>query len=117
MAESTPWRELYRTSDSQELLAIVTSIAAMEFQLRCVDANGTPLQPEDSAQQPGPFVIEVPAEDHAALLDVLQEIISEQDEFDERLSSGGDWTFRRFVISVLAILGAVIVLMMSLMPR
>ena len=116
MPETTPWRELHRTSDSQELLAIVTSIAAMEFETRCVDCAGRPVALSE-LDGPGPYIVQVPADDHAELLDVLDEIIAEQDEFDADLRRR-TWTGRQVMVSCLCFVGIIIVLLMALaVPR
>jgi hypothetical protein len=86
MPEQSPWRDLHRTADQRELTSIVTTIAAMEFDVRCCDVYGKPINVHDAEGLDGPFCVQVRPEDHVALREVLAEIISEQDEFDALVS-------------------------------
>jgi hypothetical protein len=84
MSESITWRVLHQCSDLLEARAVVTALAAMDFDARIV---GSPpandeLHEADEAEFPGPYIIEVPAEDWPQLKEALPEIIAEQKEFD-----------------------------------
>lgn len=117
MAETPAWRELHRTSNPQDVLTICTSIAAMEFDVRCVDVHGRVLGSGDFDEVPPPWIIEVRTEDHPALLEVLGEIIAEQKEFDATLDQRDPWTLQRLLLSAVALAGVAIVLWMSFMAR
>lgn len=93
------WRELIRTDDLDEALTIVTTIAAMEFDVRWLsfDAPGTPGAPgalgscdlvrcESDFGGP-PYIIEVAPDQWHDLRDVLAELREEQWEFDRRVET------------------------------
>ena len=75
------WRELTRCDSLAEAHLIATSIEAMEFEVRLRSASAD----EPLAAAAGPFVVEARAEDRDDLAGVLEEILAEQGEFDERL--------------------------------
>lgn len=94
------WSELFRTNDLDEALTIVTSIAAMEFDVRWLsrDEDPPPVQParsqraqriqccggirEKSPFGGPPYVIEVAPDQWRDLRDVLESLREEQWEFD-----------------------------------
>lgn len=117
MASESSWKQLHQTSDSAEVLSIVTTIAAMGFPVRSLDASGTVIDVAAIHELSGPFFIEAHEEDHASLLDVLGEILAEQREFDLELAQGKPWTLARIIISILSLAGVAIILWLSFMPR
>lgn len=117
MSESTPWRELHRTSDLRETVAVVTSIASMEFEVRCTTLDGSVVGLHELERAGGLIVIEVPEQHHRELLDVLDDIVLEQQEFDARLEGEGPWTWKRVMLSLAAMSGIGVLLWLILMPR
>ncbi|UCD74407.1 MAG: hypothetical protein JSV91_11520 [Phycisphaerales bacterium] len=87
MEPISPWRQLCRTDDPHLAVTIVTTIAAMEFPARLRDAATGELIEQREDIGDGPFIIETHGTHHAELADVLEEIIGEQEEFDEALES------------------------------
>ncbi len=90
-----PWRELCRIGDPVLARAVATSIAAMEFDVRLhAPASGAA------------HVIEVSSRHYDDLDDVLEEIISEQAEFDRRLAERREAHQPRLIVVVIALTGA-----------
>lgn len=108
-----PWRELHRTSDARDALRVLTCIAAIEFDVRCVDGLGEVVDLSDAAGG-GLWIIQVRAEDHPELMEVLDEIIAEQDEFDAALDQQD--RRRRFVMS-LAVAGSILTMLLMLFAQ
>lgn len=117
MASESSWKQLHQTSDSAEVLSIVTTIAAMGFPVRSLDASGSIIDVAGINELRGPFFVEVHEEDHGSLLEVLSEILAEQREFDLELAQGKPWTLARIIVSILALAGVAIILWLSFMPR
>ena len=94
MDEPITWRELYRTDDLLRARAVVTAIAAMEFDVRLATAEGAladaMTDEQAAADFPGPYVVEVPQEHWTELSTSLNEIVDEQEEFDSRLEARQD---------------------------
>jgi hypothetical protein len=93
-AQDHPWRELYRTSELSLAHTIATCIEGMEFEVRLRDALGREVSDvvdEGSAKSQAsirpPFVIHVREQDWAALREVLDDLIAEQEEFDDKLAA------------------------------
>jgi hypothetical protein len=85
MVAETSWRELCRFDDLPLAQAVATSIEAMEFEVVLRSYDG-PLR-ADAAVATGrpPYVVQVVASEWGDLASVLEEIISEQQEFDRLL--------------------------------
>ncbi|MBT8486509.1 MAG: hypothetical protein HKO59_07305 [Phycisphaerales bacterium] len=99
MEHAESWCELCMCDDLAEARAVATTVAAMEFECRVLDAStGAEIEPGVEAID-RPCVVEVHPEDRDALGDVLEEIRQEQSEFDAAIAArdGGG----RFVTSVL----------------
>ena len=78
-----PWRELARFNDLSLARAVATSIASMEFDVRLQGGE------KPGAVPPSPYRIEVQCIHWADLAEVLEEIVDEQREFDQRLARSG----------------------------
>ena len=104
MRTVTDWRELCRFDDLLEARAVVTSIAAMEFDVR-LSAAGDPARESDDAGRP-PYVVEVIHNDLPDLAEVLSEIIYEQREFDRHLARCGVERHGRRMMIVILLTGA-----------
>lgn len=65
--------------------SLATTIAAMEFDLQCLDGKGRIVSLEKLNQAEGPFALQVLPEDAQELGEVLHDIIEEQEEFDALL--------------------------------
>lgn len=111
------WKHLHYSSDPRIIASVVTSIAAMEYDVRSVDANGRPVSVDELGEATGPFSIEVRPESHAELVDVLDEIVAEQIEFDVLLDHGRQWTRKQLLVSIAAILGIVLFLWVTFAIR
>jgi hypothetical protein len=117
MSDSITWRALHRCDDLIQARAVVTAIAAMEFDARIVGAAGPDEHVAGDAPEaefPGPYVIEVPVEDWSTLKDALPEIIAEQEEFD-RLTEDKSQAKTTSIKSALAIV--LIVMLLYLLAR
>jgi hypothetical protein len=104
--ETGTWLELFRSDDLLQARAVATCVAAMEFDVRLISAaairSGTASGSDLEDDFPGPYVIEVPAEDIRDLASVLREIIEEQREFDDRIAT----RHHRRQLKLLLILGS-----------
>jgi len=87
MAETTAWRSLYRSSDPDKVRKLITSLASMEFDVRCSNGDGKPIQSDDERFGSPPYTIDVAEEHWPELVSLVDEIISEQDEFDAMLEA------------------------------
>lgn len=108
MAENIHWRILYRTEDPDTVRKLVTSIAAMEFDVRCSNTDGDIVQSADEQFGSPPYVVEVPESVWPELHELVHEIISEQDEFDAMLDAREHISQRRrrMLILLIIIVGA-----------
>jgi uncharacterized membrane protein YcjF (UPF0283 family) len=108
------WRELHRCHGLLEARAIVTSIAAMEFDVRVRDATTGEIVSINENLPDGTFIIETQVEHAPALADVLDQIIDEQVEFDATLDEvqrrTTRWVRRVYLIILLLIALAVMML-------
>jgi hypothetical protein len=115
MDNISQWRILYRSSDPDAIRKLITSLAAMEFDVRCTNGSGSPVYSHDEEYGSPPFVVEVAAADWPELIELHEEIIREQDEFDAWLDSREHERRRRrrvlilltIVIAALAVLGLI----------
>ncbi len=80
------WRELFRSNDPNEVHNVAMTIAAMGFDLRCSDASGAFELTEEEPDGRPPYILQVPAEHVPELHPVLEDIVAEQNEFDEMLA-------------------------------
>ena len=110
------WRELACFDDLSQARAVATAIAAMEFEVRLIDARGAEVRAEYELTYDGPFPLQVSAADRAALAEVIDEIIAEQAEFDVYLAAwhdrAGRWERTLLgllvaLVTVLAVLGVI----------
>jgi len=110
------WRELACFDDLHQARAIATAIAAMEYEVRLIDARGGEVRPDLELAYNAPYALQVPAAERAELADVIDEIVAEQMEFDVRLAAFHDRASRRqrlflaFMVALvigLAILGVI----------
>jgi hypothetical protein len=81
------WRELYRCDDLRQARALAACIGAMEFDVRLHSTGPSRFHDANAGDEDlcGPHVIEVHESTWPQLADVLLEIITEQQEFDEML--------------------------------
>jgi len=110
------WRELHRTQDSREAMTVLTTIAAMEFEVRCPGARHAEAGEEEGALTLGdpPFIIEVREEDWIDLRGVLGSLLEEQAEFERLYEERRERRrrFERWMVMVVA-LGAVITMLLA----
>lgn len=85
------WRELARFDDPALASAVATTIAAMEFDVRLEERG----------------VVEVAECDRADLVDVLEEIIAEQQDFDRDIQERQRRSQRQAGVILLVATGAV----------
>jgi len=109
------WPELHRCESLREARSIITSIAAMEFEVRLRDAASNRLiEPDDpELEAAGPFVIEVRRQHLEDLSDVLDQIVDEQQEFDRFVDDWHSITDRRLVL--LFILAACVIVLLAIL--
>lgn len=115
MVAETSWRELCRFDDPLLAHAVATSIEAMEFDVLLGAAGGP--RGKDEAAPPGqpPYVVQVVASDWGDLADVLEEIISEQQEFDRMLLQRRAACRHSRIVTVIVLTGAAeLILMLAL---
>jgi hypothetical protein len=82
---ASSWRELYRCDDLRQARALAACIGAMEFDVRLCSASSCMSDDNNEDQFRGPHVVEVHDNTWPQHADVLLEIITEQQEFDEML--------------------------------
>jgi hypothetical protein len=113
MVAETSWRELCRFDDPLLARAVATSIEAMEFDVLLRAADGSP-GTADEAAHPGspPYVVQVVASEWGDLADVLEEIITEQQEFDRMLLRQQAAGRHSRIVTVIALTGAAELLLM-----
>jgi hypothetical protein len=106
MVAETSWRELCRFEDPLLAHAVATSIEAMEFDV-LLRAAGGPFGREHatSAGRP-PYVVQVAASAWGDLVEVLEEIIAEQEEFDRMLMQRRTACRHSRIVTVIALTGA-----------
>jgi len=115
MVAETSWRELCRFNDPLLAHAVATSIEAMEFDVVLRAAGGTP--GPDEAVHPGqpPYVVRVVASEWGDLAGVIEEIITEQQEFDRMLLQRRVACRHSRAVTVIALTGAAeLILMLAL---
>ena len=109
---------LYETADRRLAQTLLTCIAAMEFDVR-LSRFGDPIdlesEPDDDIDA-GPFEVQVLDADFSPLAEVIEEIIEEQEQFDEfidRWRQDASRAERRLlvtmilIVSSLAVIGAI----------
>jgi hypothetical protein len=109
------WRELHRTKDAREAMTVLTTIAAMEFEVRCPGAL-----PIDAGEEAGsnlgdpPYVIEVRTEDWTDLRGVFASLLEEQEQFEREYEArqARKRRFERWMVVVVA-LGALITMLLA----
>lgn len=109
MQDTGLWRELFRSEDLMKARAIATCVAAMEFEARLGPA-APPIRAEEG-DGPGdpPYVVEVMMTDWPQLAEVLEEIVAEQEDFDdalERWQCRAAQSERRVLLAMIIIVGA-----------
>lgn len=118
------WRELYRTDDVSDALTVVTTIAAMEFDVRWrstepeADREGNETRPDLGHQRYPrclrgcltdieiglpPYIIEAPADDLRDLRDVIDDIQAEQWEFETDYVEHRVWRDRTVVLGTVGL--------------
>jgi len=106
MVAGSSWCELCRYDDLLLARAVTTSIAAMEFDVRLC-AIGLAARTDDETH-PGrpPYVVQVHLDHVRLLAEVLDEIISEQQDFDRMLADRRRTTAEGRLMMVIALTGA-----------
>ena len=107
MQNVEPWPLLYQSEDPRRVRMVATCLAAMEFDVRLAGRDVE----EDHADRGGdtPLMVRVRSEDLPHLLEVLDDLIDEQEQFDNFV---GAWhhrvsrTDRRLLITLIIIVGA-----------
>ena len=106
------WRTLSTYERLDEAQAVTTSIAAMEFDVRLIDAvRGVDVAPDD-ADSFGPYHVDVRPADWAELVDVLDQIEDEQVAFDtvvEERRRKANWLMRWFFAVIALALATLVV--------
>ena len=102
----TSWSTLYECDDPERARMLATCVAAMEYEVRIDDPDGE-----------GPrFVVQVSEDDFPHLVEIVDEILDEQEQFDEFLDRWRVTASRRerkllvaiiIIVSSLAVVGAV----------
>ena len=109
------WQELLRCEGLDQAHAIATSIEAMEYDVRVIDlVTGRPVSGDATDVDPaGRFVIETRPEDEAELSEVLDQIVAEQDDFDDYLDRRDNKTLsvRRVLLGTLIAIVAVLAML------
>lgn len=106
------WPALYASEDLPEVRMLATCLSAMDFEVAVEeDASTAPDGRSVHARLGGgsPHVVRVRAEDHDELSDLLEEILSEQDEFDAAIESWhtrANRTERRLLVTMIIIVSA-----------
>ena len=120
MNEATTWTELCRCDDPRQARTIVTTIGAMEFPVRLVNAaTGGVVDPPEGGET-GLWVVQVQGEHRADLIGVLDEMLAEQAEFDRAMEARKEAhrrteaNFVRWVLLILVIIVAVLAMLRSI---
>ena len=104
------WRELYRTADLGVARTVATTVASMEFDVQILANNGREVDSDDPG--PPPYSVQVDEDHHRDLLGVVDEILAEQDEFDEFIARRkGRSVFMYTILILLAVLTFLLALM------
>lgn len=115
MPDINDWRAIYRSSDPDRVRKLITSLGAMEFDVRCTNSSGNALQSDDEQFGSPPYVVEVSEADWPELAGLVDEIINEQDEFDAMLDARDHLSHRKrrllllliIIVAALATLGLI----------
>lgn len=84
-SQTQTWRELMRCDDARLANIVTITIASMEFDVRLTHVEDP--AGERRLPAPKPYVIEVDESDWHDLTEVLHELIAEQIEFDDYMTS------------------------------
>ncbi len=115
------WRALYETADRRLAQTLLTCIAAMEFEVRLA-RFGDPVDLEsgqdDSNDRIDPdevalFEVQVLDTDYSPLAEVIEEIIEEQEQFDEfivRWREDATRVDRRLLVTMIVIVSSLAVI-------
>lgn len=119
MSDHASWRELLRCDHLAQAHVLATTIESMEFDVRLRHvATGRRVQLDAGPPEPapGPYLLEVRAEEWSDLVDVVDQIVEEQGDFDDALVHR-DGLMRRYqrgfilalvvIVAVLALLGII----------
>ncbi|MHC5022444.1 MAG: hypothetical protein ACYTGG_00840 [Planctomycetota bacterium] len=101
------WRDLYRCECPVRARAVATSIASMQFDVRLLGDDGRDIN--DGWPENVTFIVRVPESDWDQLAAVLDEIIAEQEDFDDFLRDRDDRVGRaqrRFIVAMVILLAA-----------
>jgi hypothetical protein len=112
MVAETPWRELCRFDDLLLARAVAMSLEAMEFEvlLRAADSpHGIDDGPRSGRP---PYVVQVISSEWGELADVLEEIITEQQEFDRLILQRQVAGRHTRIVAVITLTGAAELLLM-----
>ena len=102
------WAELFHSEDLNRVNMVATCLAAMEFDVRLGCAGHRQPKCGGAKGCHPPYVIQVPADDFPHLVELLDEIIDEQEQFDHFIDSwhtrarNGE---RRLLIALIIIVG------------
>lgn len=107
-APQPSWRALFSSDDPDRVRAVATTIASMGFEVRCSNEShpSRALDGDDIEHQPREVCVR--EEDFPELIEVLDEIIAEQAEFDQQLKE------RRWRVQKRIALALVIAAMLAL---
>lgn len=105
MVAPTTWTELHRCDDADRARTLLVCLEAMEFDARLVEVPGG----QTSAafrQRSSAWRIDVPESHWETLREIVDEILAEQDEFDEFMAAWEQRTGRtqRKVLVVLVVI-------------
>jgi hypothetical protein len=115
MVAETSWRELCRFNDPLLAHAVATSIEAMEFDVVLRAAGGPPGTNEAAHPGQPPYVVRVVASEWGDLAGVIEEIITEQQEFDRMLLQRRVSCRHSRIVTVIVLTGAAeLILMLAL---
>ena len=110
------WVELFRHRSLEQAMTVVTSVAAMEFDVRLIDDKGRAVteKPDEldandrfdalhlSRVRSPEYIVQVRCADWQDLDDILASLIEEQQEFDDRVAQRERVRSTIFVTGVVA---------------
>ena len=109
--QDAEWVVLFRDADLARVHMVATSILAMEFDARIVDAATGRAIPDDPDERTTGAVL-VRAGDAAALHEVLDDLVDEQDEFDASVEARAERESRLGRLVFFAVLLAAVVILL-----
>jgi len=110
MNDPADWRDLYWCEGLARARAIATSIAAMEYDVRLRNATTALPVLDDEEDWGGGYIIEARSADWNDLVDVIDQIIDEQQEFDQFVEDWHGRAGRLHRVFLGVVIGLVIVL-------